>query len=159
MTHTPYSEDPDPEEQHPAARFHVPVRPGSDGCALRFFRTPVGVRAVVAFTTVERLRAVLGRKQPCIPLSEAALRDLAGPLGVGTLIVDPVLTAPAAAHAPAASPVLTAPAAAHTPAANPVLTGPAAAHASAAESVRVDTAVTSPPGALHGPHPVTAFSH
>ncbi|WP_051717298.1 SAV_915 family protein [Streptomyces sp. NRRL F-5727] len=72
----------------------MPVRPGAHGVSTRLFRTPVGARTVVAFTSPGRLRATLGAAQPWIPLSEAALRALARPLGVHTLTVDPVLTAP-----------------------------------------------------------------
>ncbi|GGR57744.1 SAV_915 family protein [Streptomyces roseolus] len=94
--------DPEPVEPAPAGRLCVPVRPGGHGVTARFSRTPVGARTAVAFTTPERLRATLGTEQPWIPLSEAALRTLAHPLGVHALTVDPVLTAP---FTPAPDPV------------------------------------------------------
>ncbi|MFF9145608.1 SAV_915 family protein [Streptomyces sp. NPDC014861] len=86
--------DPEPANPAPAGRLCVPVRPGARGAVARLFRTPVGARTAVAFTTPERLRATLGADQSWIPLSEPALRALAGPLGVHALTVDPVLTAP-----------------------------------------------------------------
>ncbi|MFI0827630.1 SAV_915 family protein [Streptomyces roseolus] len=86
--------DPEPVEPAPAGRLCVPVRPGGHGVTTRLYRTPVGARTAVAFTTPGRLRATLGTEQPWIPLSEAALRALVRPLGVHTLTVDPVLTAP-----------------------------------------------------------------
>ncbi|MFE9044853.1 SAV_915 family protein [Streptomyces sp. NPDC007818] len=86
----------------------MPVRPGGHGVSARLFRTPLGARTAVAFTTPERLRATLGSAHPWIPLAGPALRALARPLGVHTLTVDPVLTArPAtdlAAVPPAARP-------------------------------------------------------
>lgn len=90
----PEPSDPDPVEPAPAGRLCVPVRPGGHGVTTRLYRTPVGARTAVAFTTPERLHATLGTEQPWIPLAEAALRALTRPLGVRTLTVDPVLTAP-----------------------------------------------------------------
>ncbi|MFF0481109.1 SAV_915 family protein [Streptomyces sp. NPDC004435] len=90
----PEPADPEPAEPAPAGRLCVPVRPGAHGAVARLFRTPVGARTAVAFTTPERLRATLGADQSWIPLSEPALRALARPLGVHALTVDPVLTAP-----------------------------------------------------------------
>ncbi|MEU2508194.1 SAV_915 family protein [Streptomyces sp. NPDC007863] len=90
----PEPSDPDPVEPAPAGRLCVPVRPGGHGVTTRLYRTPVGARTAVAFTTPERLHATLGTAQPWIPLAEAALRALTRPLGVRALTVDPVLTAP-----------------------------------------------------------------
>ncbi len=70
-------EDPEPCEPGPAGPLFVPVRPGPAGCVARLFRTPVGERTAVAFTTPQRLSAALGARQPWIRLSEPALRDLA----------------------------------------------------------------------------------
>ena len=83
---------PEPEamEQRP---LYVPVRRGPAGTVLRLWRTPVGTRTAVAFTSDRRLRSVLGPCQPWIRLSEAALRGMAEPLGTTRLTVDPVLTA------------------------------------------------------------------
>ncbi|MEU6978239.1 SAV_915 family protein [Streptomyces sp. NPDC046371] len=89
-----YGDDPEPSEQVPAGRLCVPVRPVAHGCAARLFRTPVGARTAVAFTTPARLRAVLGADQPWTSLSEPALRALVRPLGIDALTVDPTLTAP-----------------------------------------------------------------
>lgn len=86
-------EDPEPSEPGPAGPLFVPVRPGPAGCVARLFRTPVGGRTVVAFTTSRRLNAALGSRQEWIRLSEAALRALTVPLGVTELTVDPRLAA------------------------------------------------------------------
>ncbi|MEV5971729.1 SAV_915 family protein [Streptomyces sp. NPDC051921] len=94
MTRTTlYGDDPEPSEQGPAGRLCVPVRPVAHGCAVRLFRTPVGGRTAVAFTTPGRLRAVLGADQAWTALAEPALRALVAPLGVGLLTVDPAPTA------------------------------------------------------------------
>ncbi|MFB7342030.1 SAV_915 family protein [Streptomyces hydrogenans] len=98
----PEPTDAEPAEPAPAGRLCVPVRPGAHGVTARLYRTPVGARTAVAFTTPERLRATLGGDQPWIPLSEPALRALTRPLGVRALTVDPVLTAP---FTPAPTPV------------------------------------------------------
>ncbi|CAL9356305.1 hypothetical protein SUDANB21_00575 [Streptomyces sp. enrichment culture] len=73
----------------------MPVRPGPFGCAVRLFRTPLGERTTVGFTSGRRLRATLGDDQSSICLSEPALRAPAAPLGVNTVTVDPLFTAPA----------------------------------------------------------------
>ncbi|MFD5724063.1 SAV_915 family protein [Streptomyces sp. NPDC127036] len=103
------SEDPEPSEPFPAGRhgqgssgpLFVPVRPGPTGCTARLFRTPVGGRTAVGFTSAARLTAALGTGQAWIRLSEPALRALAAPLGVTALTVDPQLSAPAADRAAA----------------------------------------------------------
>ncbi|WP_344443339.1 SAV_915 family protein [Kitasatospora nipponensis] len=91
--HTP--NDPEPYEPAPAGRLLVPVRPGPLGHTPRFFRTPLGARTAVAFTTERRLVTALGPAQPWIALAEPALRALAEPLGIDRLTVDPALVAPA----------------------------------------------------------------
>ncbi|SEG80534.1 hypothetical protein SAMN05216223_11249 [Actinacidiphila yanglinensis] len=101
MTVTCHAEDPEPAERFPAGPLFVPVRPGPGGCSARFFRTPLGARTAVGFTSRERLSAALGAEQAWIRLSEPALRALAEPLGVGLLTVDPQLSAPAAVAVPA----------------------------------------------------------
>lgn len=73
--------------------LYVPVRRGPAGDVVRLWRTPVGTRTAVGFTSDRRLRSVLGPCQPWIRLSESALRRLAEPLGARHLTVDPVLTA------------------------------------------------------------------
>lgn len=85
-------EDPEPCERGPAGPLFVPVRPGPAGCVARLFRTPVGGRTAVAFTTPQRLTDELGARQPWIRLSESALRALTEPLGVPRVTVDPRLT-------------------------------------------------------------------
>ncbi|MCX5398412.1 hypothetical protein OHA55_15755 [Streptomyces sp. NBC_00102] len=103
-------QDPDPLEpvpagpplaSVPAGPLFVPVRSGSARCpsSVRalFFRTPLGSRTAVAFTSEKRLVATLGAGQRWVRLCEPALRDLAAPLGVRTLTVDPQLSAPRAA--------------------------------------------------------------
>ncbi|MER8046909.1 SAV_915 family protein [Streptomyces sp. NPDC094032] len=89
-----YGDDPEPSEQVPAGRLCVPVRPAAHGFTVRLFRTPVGSRTTVAFTTPARLRAVLGADQPWTALAEPALRALVAPLGIDGLTVDPA-SAPA----------------------------------------------------------------
>ncbi|MGW5737317.1 MULTISPECIES: SAV_915 family protein [Streptomyces] len=86
-------EDPEPSEPGPAGPLFVPVRPGPAGCVARLFRTPVGGRTAVAFTTPRRLSAALGERQAWIRLSEPALRALTEPLGVREVTVDPRLAA------------------------------------------------------------------
>ncbi|GGV49935.1 SAV_915 family protein [Streptomyces spectabilis] len=88
-------EDPEPAERGPAGPLFVPVRPGPAGFVARLFRTPVGGRTAVAFTSEERLTATLGARQPRIRLSEPALRALTEPLGVTRVTVDPRLTSDA----------------------------------------------------------------
>ena len=88
-------QDGEPSGTGPAGPWYVPVRPGPGGCAvIRLFRTPVGVRTAVGFTTVARLRATLGAGQDWIELAEAALRAQVAPLGIAALTLDPRLTAP-----------------------------------------------------------------
>ncbi|MEV8546610.1 SAV_915 family protein [Streptomyces sp. NPDC051572] len=96
------TEDPEPAEPVPAGLLFVPVRPGPAGCTARFFRTPLGGRTAVGFTSAARLAATLGSEQACIRLSEPALRALAAPLGVTALTVDPQFSAPAADRTAAA---------------------------------------------------------
>jgi hypothetical protein len=89
-------EDPEPSERFPAGPLYVPVRPGPAGCAARLFRTPLGERTAVGFTSLRQLTGTLGAGQPWIRLAEPALRALCAPLGVTTVTLDPQLTAPAA---------------------------------------------------------------
>src|SRR5882757_2786577 len=99
------TEDPEPLDQVPAGRrLFVPVRSGPAGCTARFFRTALDGRTAVAFTSRERLVRTLGPDQPWIRLSEPALRALGAPLGVGSLRIDPRLSAPAPVSVPAAAP-------------------------------------------------------
>ncbi|MFK4066873.1 SAV_915 family protein [Streptomyces sp. NPDC029674] len=93
MAELPCGEDPEPCETGPAGPLFVPVRPGPAGCVARLFRTPVGGRTAVAFTTAHRLSAALGPRQAWIRLSEPALRSLAEPLGAAGITVDPRLVA------------------------------------------------------------------
>ncbi|MFF3209793.1 SAV_915 family protein [Streptomyces sp. NPDC002886] len=90
-----YDDDPEPEERVPAGPLYVPVLPGRAEVVVRLFRTPLGARTAVGFTTAERLAATLGAGRPWIRLSESALRAMAGPVGASPLTVDPTLTAPA----------------------------------------------------------------
>ncbi|MFF7585984.1 SAV_915 family protein [Kitasatospora purpeofusca] len=87
------AEDPEPSEPGPAGGFLVPVRSGPLGCAARLFRTPLGDRTAVAFTSEQQLVGVLGPTQAWITLAEPALRALVAPLGVTLLTVDPQLAA------------------------------------------------------------------
>ncbi|MGW2014201.1 SAV_915 family protein [Streptomyces sp. NPDC001927] len=107
-----YDDDPEPEEPEPAGPLYVPVRPGRAEVVVRLFRTPLGARTAVGFTSQERLAATLGADQPWIRLTESALRAIAEPIGASILTVDPTLTAPAVtvgAIGSPATPVLPAP--------------------------------------------------
>ncbi|MEU3791728.1 SAV_915 family protein [Streptomyces fructofermentans] len=84
-------------ESLPVGLLHVPVRTGpAGGRTVRFFRTPLGDRTAVGFTSPAGLAGTLGAYQESVRLSEPALRALAGPLGVRSLIVDPRFSAPPA---------------------------------------------------------------
>ncbi|WP_037805586.1 SAV_915 family protein [Streptomyces sp. NRRL F-2580] len=95
-----YDDDPEPEERVPAGPLYVPVLPGRAEVAVRLFRTPLGARTAVGFTSAGRLAATLGAGQRWIRLSESALRAMAEPIGAPLLTVDPTLTAPAVAGTP-----------------------------------------------------------
>ncbi|MEU9992619.1 SAV_915 family protein [Streptomyces sp. NPDC048045] len=86
------AEDPEPSDRFPAGPLFVPVRPGPPGCVTRVFRTPLGDRTAVGFTSERRLVASLGPGQPWIRLAEPALRALTEPLGVTAVTVDPRCT-------------------------------------------------------------------
>ncbi|QUC59001.1 hypothetical protein IOD14_20660 [Streptomyces sp. A2-16] len=100
-----YDDDPEPADRFPAGPLYVPVRPGPSGCAARLFRTPLGGRTAVGFTSARRLTATLGPGQAWIRLAEPALRALTAPLGITTVTVDPQFSAPAPAPIEAATPV------------------------------------------------------
>ncbi|WP_107105531.1 SAV_915 family protein [Streptomyces roseifaciens] len=108
---SPQSGDGEPSEpSHPAGRapeqpLYVPVRRCACGFALRVFRSPLGTRTAVAFTTERRLSAVLGPDQPSVRLALPAVRALATPLGVATISIDPQLTAPPVRANPAGPPL------------------------------------------------------
>lgn len=139
------AEDPEPLDRVPAGRqLFVPVRSGPTGCTARFFRTALGGRTAVAFTSPQRLVRTLGSGQSWIRLSEPALRALAAPLGVTALRIDPRLSAPAPATAPAS---VSSPAPASAPAAPPApVNGPAPAPASASAPAPASAlAAASPP--------------
>ncbi|MEU4085000.1 SAV_915 family protein [Streptomyces aureus] len=117
MTEPLHGEDPEPADRFPAGPLYVPIRPGPSGCAARLFRTPLGRRTAVGFTSERRLTATLGSGQAWIRLAEPALRALTAPLGVTTVTVDPQFTAPAPARVTAPGPVAPVPA---VPPAGPV---------------------------------------
>ncbi|MBO1335671.1 SAV_915 family protein [Streptomyces sp. VRA16 Mangrove soil] len=105
MTEPLYCEDPEPADRFPAGPLYVPVRPGPLGHAARLFRTPLGDRTAVGFTSERALAGTLGPGQPWIRLAEPALRALAAPLGAARVTVDPQLTARAPGrHAPVPRP-------------------------------------------------------
>ncbi|MER6075719.1 SAV_915 family protein [Streptomyces sp. NPDC001817] len=108
MAELRYGEDPEPSDPSPAGPLYVPVRPGPSGCAARLFRTPLGDRTAVGFTSALRLTTTLGPDQAWIRLAEPALRALAAPLGVATVTVDPQFTAPAPRPMPAPAPAFAA---------------------------------------------------
>ncbi|MFJ7904249.1 SAV_915 family protein [Streptomyces sp. NPDC096198] len=98
MAEPRYDEDPEPADRFPAGLLYVPVRPGPARCAARLFRTPLGERTAVGFTSERRLTASLGPSQAWIRIAEPALRALTAPLGVSTVTVDPRSTAPVPAR-------------------------------------------------------------
>ncbi|MFI1004121.1 SAV_915 family protein [Streptomyces galbus] len=106
MADVPYSEDPEPSDPFPAGPLFVPVRPGPARYVTRVFRTPLGDRTAVAFTSLDRLHADLGPGQAWIRLAEPALRALTEPLGVTVVTVDPQFTARPVRPSPPAHPVL-----------------------------------------------------
>ncbi|MFC1412627.1 SAV_915 family protein [Streptacidiphilus sp. N1-12] len=81
-------------EDHTHRALFAPVCDNGCGFTLRLFRDRDGSRCSVAFTTPERLAAVLGSGQGWVELAEPALRDMVRPLGVRQLVVDPNLIAP-----------------------------------------------------------------
>ncbi|MEV4927250.1 SAV_915 family protein [Streptomyces roseoverticillatus] len=80
---------------HPTStgRLFVPVGKRRSVHLIRLFRTPLGGRTVIGFTSRARLAGELGDDQACVELAEPTLRALAEPLGVTRLIVDPHLVA------------------------------------------------------------------
>ncbi|MFJ3673222.1 SAV_915 family protein [Streptomyces sp. NPDC090106] len=95
MTGILCDDDPEPLDRSPAGALFVPVRPGPSGHVARLFRTPLGDRTAVGFTSERRLVATLGARQPWIRLAEPALRALTAPLGAVILTLDPPFSAPA----------------------------------------------------------------
>ncbi|OON71368.1 SAV_915 family protein [Streptomyces tsukubensis] len=90
------ADDPEPAERtRPSATLYVPVWPGTLGCRIRLFRTPVGDRTAVAFTSERTLVAALGACHPWVTLGEPAVHALTDPLGVTGLTLDPQFAAPA----------------------------------------------------------------
>ncbi|MFC6065282.1 SAV_915 family protein [Streptomyces ochraceiscleroticus] len=101
------AEEPEARGQGRAGALYVPVRPGPAGYAARLFRTPLGERTAVGFTTLQQLVSTLGPGQAWIKLSEPALRALTVPLGITRLLLNPSLAASTAApSARAAAPRL-----------------------------------------------------
>ncbi|WP_369147864.1 SAV_915 family protein [Streptomyces sp. R44] len=100
MSEVEHSEDPEPSERVPAGPLLVPVRSGPAGCSARLFRTPLGGRTAVGFTSAAGLAATLGPDHACVRLSEPALRALVAPLGVTALTVDPQFAAPGVTKTP-----------------------------------------------------------
>ncbi|MFJ8538074.1 SAV_915 family protein [Streptomyces sp. NPDC093591] len=98
-------EDPESSDRFPAGPLYVPVRSGPSGWVTRLFRTALGDRTAVAFTSERQLIATLGPGQAWIALAEPALRALTAPLGVTTLTLDPQFTAPAPAPVESVVPV------------------------------------------------------
>ncbi|MFC9502059.1 SAV_915 family protein [Streptomyces sp. NPDC057002] len=98
-------DDPEPPDRFPAGPLCVPVRPGPSGYATRLFRTPLGERTAVGFTSAQRLTATLGPDQAWIHLAEPVLRSLTAPLGITTVTVDPLFSASAPAPVEPAAPV------------------------------------------------------
>ncbi|AUY48516.1 SAV_915 family protein [Streptomyces sp. CB01881] len=74
--------------------WHVPVTVTGRTTALRLFRLRDGRRCAVGFSSAAALTALLGPDQATTELGEPALRALAAPLGIDTLVLDPRLVAP-----------------------------------------------------------------
>ncbi|MEU3298292.1 hypothetical protein ABZ729_00445 [Streptomyces sp. NPDC006678] len=74
MSPVDHSEDPEPSERVPAGLLFVPVRPGPSGSTGMFFRSPLGCRTAVGFTSQQKLLSTPGEEQAFVRLSE--------PLGV-----------------------------------------------------------------------------
>ncbi|WP_407562086.1 SAV_915 family protein [Streptomyces sp. 184] len=74
-------------------QLYVPVLHTRTGMRLRMFRTPLGTRTAVAFTSQAALCRALGPEQEWVRLGEPALRALTAPLGADRITVDPLLTA------------------------------------------------------------------
>ncbi|WP_439674521.1 SAV_915 family protein [Embleya sp. MST-111070] len=72
----------------------VPVRADAGVRVVRLCRDPLGARVLVAFTSVARLRAVLGVDQEWIRLGTGAARSLAAEIGIRHMLIDPALSAP-----------------------------------------------------------------
>ncbi|WAL76014.1 hypothetical protein OU787_33380 [Kitasatospora sp. YST-16] len=86
---------PEPAKRVPSGFLLVPVRPHPLGCTAQLFRTALGDRTAVAFTSETLLTRVLGPAQSWAEFSEPALRALVAPLGVTALTIDPQLVAAA----------------------------------------------------------------
>ncbi|MCX5208813.1 hypothetical protein OG689_05820 [Kitasatospora sp. NBC_00240] len=99
----------DTATSEPAGRTvrHVPVRAAGSVVVLRFFRRRDGVRCAVGFGSAGALAALLGPGHASVVLTESALRELAAPLGVHTLVLEPQLVAPPVTAPPAAPVALT----------------------------------------------------
>ncbi|MFD5556179.1 SAV_915 family protein [Streptomyces sp. NPDC127068] len=107
------ADEPEPPDTEPGrsasargAALYVPVQAGTVGCAARLFRTPLGERTAVGFTSAARLARALGAGQAYVRLAAPALRALTVPLGVALLTVDPVLVAGPVRGATTGAPVL-----------------------------------------------------
>lgn len=100
------ADDPEPSEPRPAGLLYIPVRPGPlGGWTARLFRTPLGARTAVGFTSRGLMADVLGPQQAWIRLAEPAVRALVAPLGVTALVVDPRLAAAPPKELPAPVPI------------------------------------------------------
>ncbi|MFI2609201.1 SAV_915 family protein [Kitasatospora sp. NPDC018619] len=94
--------------------WHVPVTPSTTGgtSALRLFRLRDGRRCAVGFSSPAALTALLGPDHAHAELGEPALRALAAPLGIDTLVLDPRLVAPSVSARARTAPAVAAPSAA-----------------------------------------------
>lgn len=77
------------------APLYVPVRAGTAWLVVRMYRTPLGERTAVGFTSRDRLEATLGPDQPWALMGESLLLEVAATQGVAALRIDPTLVAPA----------------------------------------------------------------
>ena len=144
------------EDEESNLRQHllcVPVRETACGFVLRTFRDRDGSRCAVAFSSEERLRAVLGDQQSWLPLAEPALRGMSRPLGIEALVLDPNMIAPTVRET---SP---APAAVTPAVVTPAAVTPAAVTPAAVTPAVVTPAALAPAAAARAAHGVGAAAH
>ncbi len=78
------------EEPPDTERLYVPLHDAACGVALRYFHDQDGSRCAIGFTELGRMAELLGPDQAYYRLTARSVRELAGPAGVTTLVVDPV---------------------------------------------------------------------
>jgi hypothetical protein len=82
------------EEPPDTERLYVPLHDAACAVALRYFHDQAGSRCAIGFTELGRMAELLGPDQHYYRLTARAVRELAAPAGVTTLIVDPARISP-----------------------------------------------------------------